>query len=61
MQNLVYMGVAIGPIVCGIALKHAMPGAMFYALISMTLIGLLFYYVGCRRAESGGENHVRVG
>lgn len=61
MQNLVYMGVAIGPIVCGIALKYAMPGAMFYALICMTLIGLLFYYVGCRRAESGGRNSVRVG
>ncbi|EPA92891.1 MFS transporter [Pseudomonas umsongensis] len=61
MQNLVYMGVAIGPIVCGIALKHAMPGAMFYALISMTLVGLLFYYIGCRRTESGGINSVRVG
>ncbi|GAA2794567.1 hypothetical protein XF35_39845 [Streptomyces platensis subsp. clarensis] len=47
-QNLVHIGVAIGPIICGFLLVHASPAAMFAALIVLVVAGWWFYVLGCR-------------
>ncbi|MER8045623.1 MFS transporter [Streptomyces sp. NPDC094032] len=47
-QNLVHIGVAIGPIICGFLLVHASPAAMFAALIALVVLGWWFYVLGCR-------------
>ncbi|MEU8758526.1 MFS transporter [Streptomyces sp. NPDC048659] len=47
-QNLVHVGVAIGPIICGFLLVHASPAAMFAALIALVVLGWWFYVLGCR-------------
>lgn len=47
-QNLVHIGVAIGPIICGFLLVHASPAAMFAALIALVIAGWWFYVLGCR-------------
>jgi MFS family permease len=49
-QNLVHIGVAIGPIICGFLLVHASPAAMFAALIALVIAGWWFYVLGCRAA-----------
>lgn len=49
-QNLVHIGVAIGPIICGFLLVHASPAAMFAALIALVVTGWWFYIMGCRAA-----------
>ncbi|MGW7432858.1 MFS transporter [Streptomyces sp. NPDC054861] len=49
-QNLVHIGVAIGPIICGFLLVHASPTAMFAALIALVIAGWWFYVLGCRAA-----------
>lgn len=51
-QNMVYIGVTIGPILCGFLLKHAPSSAVFYAMMGMAALGWLFYYAGCRRAAT---------
>ncbi|MDC9622301.1 MFS transporter [Xenorhabdus sp. XENO-7] len=48
-QNLVYLGLALGPIVCGIVLTYMVPVAMFFFLIGIALISLIFYYLAFRR------------
>ncbi|WP_329119042.1 MFS transporter [Streptomyces sp. NBC_01353] len=47
-QNLVHIGVAIGPIICGFLLVHASPAAMFAALVALVIAGWWFYVLGCR-------------
>ncbi|MFI8517801.1 MFS transporter [Streptomyces sp. NPDC085481] len=50
-QNLVHIGVAVGPIICGFLLVHASPAAMFAALIALVIAGWWFYVLGCRAAD----------
>lgn len=51
VQNLIFIGVALGPPLCGVLLRHATPDIMFYVLIGITVAGWAFYYFGCRAAE----------
>lgn len=62
VQNLVFIGVALGPVVCGFLLKYTAPTVMFYVLMMMAILGWLFYFTGDRRTgtQAGGQN-VRVG
>jgi MFS family permease len=48
VQNLIHLGVAIGPVLCGVLLNHAAPAVMFYALIGVAIASWLFYVAGCR-------------
>jgi MFS family permease len=50
VQNLIYLGVAIGPILCGLLLGHLQASVMFHALIAVTMLSWLFYFQGCRGA-----------
>ncbi|MEV4944187.1 MFS transporter [Streptomyces sp. NPDC053755] len=52
-QNLVHIGVAIGPIICGFLLVHASPAAMFAALVALVIAGWWFYVLGCRATVPG--------
>lgn len=55
-QNLVHIGIAVGPILCGFFLQHFAPAIMFYVLIAIVLAGWAFYAVGCRaQLGSTGE------
>lgn len=54
-QNLVHIGVAIGPIICGFLLVHASPAAMFAALIALVVLGWWFYVLGCRASAPATE------
>jgi MFS family permease len=49
-QNLVHIGIAIGPILCGVLLQHFAPAVMFYVLIAVVLASWAFYAIGCRAA-----------
>ncbi|WP_405879914.1 MFS transporter [Streptomyces sp. NBC_01136] len=51
-QNLVHIGVAIGPVVCGFLLQHFAPAVMFYTLVAIVIAGWWFYVIGCRAAAS---------
>lgn len=51
VQNLIFIGVALGPPLCGVLLRHTRPDIMFYVLIGITVLGWAFYYFGCRAAE----------
>jgi MFS family permease len=48
VQNLIYFGVALGPILCGFLLDRAAPSVMFYALVGVAVASWLFYVFGCR-------------
>jgi MFS family permease len=50
VQNLIYFGVALGPILCGFLLDKAAPAIMFYALIGVAIASWLLYLLGCRVA-----------
>jgi MFS family permease len=47
-QNLIHIGIALGPILCGFLLQHFAPAAMFYVLIAVVIVSLWFYIIGCR-------------
>ncbi|MFJ6696346.1 MFS transporter [Streptomyces sp. NPDC091272] len=47
-QNLIHIGIALGPILCGFLLQHFAPAAMFYVLIAVVLASWWFYVIGCR-------------
>ncbi|WP_371669342.1 MFS transporter [Streptomyces sp. NBC_00289] len=51
-QNLVHVGVAIGPVLCGFLLQHFAPAVMFYSLVGVVIAGWWFYVIGCRAAAS---------
>ncbi|MEU9453922.1 MFS transporter [Streptomyces sp. NPDC048277] len=51
-QNLVHVGVAIGPVLCGFLLEHFAPAVMFYALVAVVIAGWWFYAIGCRAAAA---------
>ncbi len=53
VQNLIFLGVALGPPLCGVLLRYAAPDVMFYALIGVTVLGWAFYYFGCSAAVDG--------
>lgn len=55
VQNLIFIGVALGPPLCGMLLAHSTPKAMFYVLFGVTLLGWAFYYFGVRAAEGSDE------
>ena len=59
-QNMVYLGVTIGPIVCGLLLNHAQPAIMFYVMIGITILGWFLYYLGFRHTGVSKE-HVFLG
>jgi MFS family permease len=48
VQNLIYFGVALGPIMCGVLLDKVAPHVMFYALAAVASASWLFYFLGCR-------------
>ncbi|MBD2807061.1 MFS transporter [Xenorhabdus sp. ZM] len=48
-QNLIYLGLALGPVLCGLVLAHMIPIAMFFFLICIALISLVFYYLAFRK------------
>jgi MFS family permease len=45
-QNLIFLGMALGPMLCGNLLKYTEPQVMFYALMGVTLLSWIFYYLG---------------
>ncbi|MCX4675341.1 MFS transporter [Streptomyces sp. NBC_01433] len=47
-QNLIHIGIALGPILCGFLLQHFVPAAMFYVLIGVVVASWWFYVIGCR-------------
>lgn len=51
-QNLIHLGMAFGPIICGFLLEHAASVVMFYALIAVLAVSWLCYLVGCRAART---------
>ncbi len=50
-QNLIFLGVALGPVLCGFLLKNSSPHSMFYALIAIVLFSFIFYYLGYRHEK----------
>lgn len=55
-QNMVYLGVTIGPIVCGLLLNHTQPAIMFYVMIGITILGWFLYYLGFRHTGVSKEH-----
>lgn len=47
-QNLIHIGMSVGPILCGFLLQHFAPVVMFYALIAVMVASWWFYVIGCR-------------
>jgi predicted MFS family arabinose efflux permease len=58
-QNLICLGMAIGPVVCGVLLRYAHPQVMFYSLMGMILVSMGLYAMGCRHARAQ-EKRVQV-
>ncbi|MER6207750.1 MFS transporter [Streptomyces sp. NPDC001642] len=54
-QNLIHVGIALGPILCGFLLEHFAPAAMFYVLIAVVVVSLWFYVIGCRATAAVSE------
>jgi MFS family permease len=54
-QNLIHIGIALGPILCGFLLQHFAPAAMFYVLIAVVIVSLWFYIIGCRATAAVRE------
>ncbi|MDD0975618.1 MFS transporter [Pseudomonas fontis] len=48
-QNLSNLGAALGPVICGFALAHLVPVAMFHIMMVAVVLAALFYYLGARR------------
>lgn len=59
-QNLIHIGIALGPILCGFLLQHFVPAAMFYVLIAVVIASWWFYVIGCR-ATAAHREPVQVG
>ncbi|WP_406393252.1 MFS transporter [Streptomyces sp. NBC_00887] len=59
-QNLIHIGIALGPILCGFLLQHFVPAAMFYVLIGVVIASWWFYVIGCRVTAADREP-VQVG
>ncbi|MFF4171310.1 MFS transporter [Streptomyces sp. NPDC001744] len=51
-QNLIHIGIALGPILCGFLLQHFVPAAMFYVLIAVVIASWWFYVIGCRATKA---------
>ncbi|MCQ6555758.1 MFS transporter [Streptomyces sp. C10-9-1] len=47
-QNLIHVGIALGPILCGVLLQHFAPAVMFYVLIALVVASWWLYAAGCR-------------
>ncbi|WP_432063861.1 MFS transporter [Streptomyces sp. C10-9-1] len=47
-QNLIHVGIALGPILCGVLLQHFAPAVMFYVLIALVAASWWLYAAGCR-------------
>ncbi|MEU1119716.1 MULTISPECIES: MFS transporter [unclassified Streptomyces] len=47
-QNLIHIGISLGPILCGFLLQHFAPVVMFYVLIAIVVASWWFYVIGCR-------------
>ena len=54
-QNLIHIGIALGPILCGFLLQHFAPAVMFYVLIAVVLVSWWFYVIGCRATAAVRE------
>jgi MFS family permease len=54
-QNLIHLGIALGPILCGLLLEHFAPAVMFYVLIALVVVGWWFYVLGCRAVVAATE------
>ncbi|QNE75866.1 MFS transporter [Streptomyces finlayi] len=54
-QNLIHIGIALGPILCGFLLQHFVPAAMFYVLIAVVVASWWFYVIGCRVTATDDE------
>jgi MFS family permease len=50
-QNLVHVGIALGPAICGFLLERFQPVVMFGTLIVIALLSVWFYLLGCRAAD----------
>ncbi|WP_314242856.1 MFS transporter [Streptomyces kutzneri] len=59
-QNLIHIGIALGPILCGFLLQHFAPATMFYVLIAVVTASWWFYVIGCRVTAAHREP-VQVG
>ncbi|MFG3350508.1 MFS transporter [Streptomyces sp. NPDC048001] len=47
-QNLIHVGIALGPVICGVLLQHFAPAVMFYVLIALVAASWWLYAAGCR-------------
>ncbi|MFG3382227.1 MFS transporter [Streptomyces sp. NPDC047999] len=47
-QNLIHVGIALGPVLCGVLLQHFAPAVMFYVLIALVAASWWLYAAGCR-------------
>ncbi|GAA4760803.1 MFS transporter [Streptomyces sanyensis] len=47
-QNLIHVGIALGPVICGVLLQHFAPAVMFYVLIALVVASWWLYAAGCR-------------
>ncbi|MFE0640692.1 MFS transporter [Streptomyces sp. NPDC058877] len=54
-QNLIHIGIALGPILCGFLLQHFVPAVMFYALIAVVIASWWCYVIGVRATEAARE------
>lgn len=54
-QNLIHIGIALGPILCGFLLQHFVPAAMFYVLIAIVVASWWFFVIGCRATAAHRE------
>ncbi|MFG2637076.1 MFS transporter [Streptomyces sp. NPDC048362] len=54
-QNLIHIGIALGPILCGFLLQHFAPVVMFYVLVAVVVASWWFYVIGCRATVASGE------
>ncbi|MER8231143.1 MFS transporter [Streptomyces sp. NPDC094049] len=54
-QNLIHVGIALGPILCGFLLQHFPPAVMFYVLIAVVVASWWFYVIGCRATAAARE------
>ncbi|MFI5975396.1 MFS transporter [Streptomyces sp. NPDC051452] len=53
-QNLIHIGIALGPILCGFLLQHFAPVVMFYVLVAVVVASWWFYVIGCLATVASG-------
>lgn len=58
-QNLVHIGIALGPIICGFLLQQFTPAVMFYVLIAIVIVGWWFFVIGCRSTVPAAKQKLR--